>query len=522
MELASLLVKIGITGVSSVESGLRQVDRAVDATARKSHAAGLEFGHYRAPLLEAAGAAGLLASNMAQVGALVAGASGIGVAARFQKLEGGFANILGSVQQARDLMKEMRALGASTEFNTEELIGYSRVLLATGSTAKGVVRELRAVADAAAFAGLSTADAVALALNLSQIRQAPRPELEDLKQFGTRGLSLDKIVGAAQGKTLASGEGIKILKGGMSGQQAFDTIITGMEKAFGGSAARNAGTLLGIVQNLNEAFSTAMLPTGKLLVPLLTTVAGGIKSVGESLGRINEVTGGGAGLVIMLTALWRTKNLLIGSIVTAVTATRALTTALQQYAGTAAATRAIPPAVFAPGVQAGLSTPQGASNRIGGAFGIRGAISAAGGVLPLLKQFGGKALGFLGKSGIGGIIASLGLGFLGDKVGGKTGGALGGIGTGIGIGSLIGSIVPGIGTAVGAAVGGLIGGIAGYFNSADKPKASDPVAENTKQMAATLKDIHGELIGGGKRGRRVVGELEIEAIFGRAMATGIG
>jgi hypothetical protein len=530
MELASLLVRIGITGVGTVESGLSRVDRAVEKTAKKGQDAGFHFEHYRAPLLEAAGAAGLLASNVAQIAAVAGAASGIGIAARFQKLEVGFTNILGSAEKARQLLADLRKLGATTEFNTEDLVGYSRVLLATGSTAQGVTRELRALTDAAAFAGLSTPDVGALSVNLSQIRQALKPELEDLKQFGTRGISLDKVVGAAQGRDLKQGEGIRELQK-MTGQQAFDTLIQGFEKAFGGSAAKNAGTLLGVIQNLNEAFGTAMLPTGKLLVPILTSVATGAKAVGEGLGRINEITGGSAGLVFLIGGLWRAKGLLVGTLVTAATATKALTSALAQYsvaAGAAGAASRIPAAQFAPGV--GLGAPQGPSNRIGGPFGIRTAISKAGGVLPMLAGFGKNALKFVGKAGIAGLAADLGLNMLGDKVGGQTGGTLKGIGTGVGIGStlgmIVGSIVPGIGTAIGGAVGavagGLIGGIKGYFDSKNAPKGGgDDVAKNTKQMAESLRDIRAEIVGGGRRLRGATSELEIEAAVGRMIATGI-
>ncbi len=522
MEVAGLLVKIGVTGVSTVESGLSRVDRAVDKTASKGREASLALERMQSPLMAAAGAAGSLLAQVTAIGAGIATFSGIGVAARFQKLEQGFTNILGSATAARGLMDDLRKMGASTEFNTEELTGFARLLLATGSTAKGVRRELAALADAASFVGGNTSDVGALAVNMSQIRQAIRPELEDLKQFGTRGISLGKVVGAATGKQMDTGQAIRTLQS-MNGRKAFETLLTGMEKAFGGSAVRNAGSLLGVIQNLNEAFGTAMLPTGKLLVPILTGIASGIKAFGEGLGRVNEMTGGSAGLIVLISGLWRGAGLLTGTISTAVSATRALTAAIAQYSGVAvaAATRGIPAAQFAPGVS--LGAPQGASNRIGGPFGIRTAISKAGGLLPLLGGMGKSAIGFLGKSGLGGLIASVGLGFLGDKIGGTAGGTLSGIGSGIGIGGMIGSFIPVIGTAVGAAVGGVVGGIKGYFDSRTQQAATDPVAENTKAAVDVLRDIHAQMVGNsGPRGQRVMSEINIEAAMGRILATGIG
>lgn len=522
MELASLLVKIGITGVTSVESGLKRVDSAVEKTAKKGGEAGLAFERFESPLLRAAGAAGNLAAQVTAIGAGVALFSGVGIAARFQKLEQGFTNILGSAKAARGLIDDLRRLGASTEFNTEDLVGFSRVLLATGSTAKGVVRELKALADAAAFAWLSTGDVGALSVNLSQIRQAIRPELEDLKQFGTRGISLGKVVGAATGTQMDTGQAIRKLQS-MSGAKAAETLISGFEKAFGGSAIRNAGTLLGVVQNLNEAFGTAMLPTGKILVPVLTGIATGIKFLGEGLRRINEVTGGTAGLVVLISGLWRGASLLTGTIGGAISATRALTAAIAQYSDVATGAAVTGGAKNALNPFAGAAAV-GPVSTLGGKITLSGGAAAAAktGILARIAGFGKSALGKIG-GGPAAFLASVGLGFLGDKIGGVGGGTISGIGQGVGIGGMIGSLVPGIGTAIGAAVGGLIGGIKGYFDAKNQQAGNDPVAENTKAMANALRDIRAEIVGNsGRRGQRVTSEINIEAAMGRIFATGIG
>jgi hypothetical protein len=520
MELASMLVRVGITGVSTVESGLSRVDRAVDKTASKGREAGIALEKLQSPLLSAAGAAGSLLAQVTAISAGIMTFSGVGVAARFQRLEQGFANILGNRGAARDLIEDLRKMGASTEFNTEELTGFARLLLATGSTAKGVRRELAALADASAFVGGNTGDVGALAVNLSQIRQAIRPELEDLKQFGTRGISLGRVVGAATGEQMDTGQAIRRLQS-MNGQKAFETILTGMEKAFGGSAIRNAGTLLGVVQNINEAFSTAMLPTGKLLVPVLTSVAMGIKSLGEGIKNVNDATGGTAGLVVLIGGLWKGATLLTGTISGAVTATRALTLALAQYSGVAMGAAGASAAKNALNPFAGAAA-MGPVSRLGGGRILAGNAAAAAktGFLPALAGFGKSALGKIG-GGPAAFIASLGLGFAGSKVGGPAGGALSGIGSGMGIGSLGFLVNPVVG-AITTVAGGIIGGIKGYFDAKAAPKGNDPAAQDMKKAADSLRNIELHVIGGGRRAQRVRGEIEIEAAMGRIFATGIG
>jgi hypothetical protein len=522
MELASMLVRVGITGVSTVESGLSRVDRAVDKTASKGREAGIALEKLQSPLLSAAGAAGSLLAQVTAISAGIAMFSGVGVAARFQSLEVGFTTLLGSAEKARKMLEDLRKMGARTPFNTEELTAYARQLLATGLAGERLIPTLGVVADTIAAMGLGTAEVGRLTRVLGQIRSKEKGlGGNDPIQLSELGINLRDMVNAATGKNMTRSQAESFLDS-KSGEEVADILLEGMKRKFGGSAERlGMGTLLGVIQNIGEAFKTIMLPTGALLVPMLTSVAVGIKSLGEGIKNVNDATGGTAGLVVLIGGLWKGASLLTGTISGAVTATRALTLALAQYSGVAMGAAGASAAKGALNPFAGAAA-MGPVSRLGGGRILAGNAAAAAktGFLPALAGFGKSALGKIG-GGPAAFIASLGLGFAGSKVGGPAGGALSGIGSGMGIGSLGFLVNPVVG-AITTVAGGIIGGIKGYFDAKAAPKGNDPAAQDMKKAADSLRNIELHVIGGGRRAQRVRGEIEIEAAMGRIFATGIG
>lgn len=546
--LDELIVRLAVQGDAQVKAAMTTVDQSMaktEATAKRttgavaqgtvavrqagSAAAGaaISFGGLQSPILGAAAAMSALALSARQIGAGLLAATGVGIAAQFQKIEVGMANMLGSAEKAKQLMKELRLLGATTEFNTQGLVGLAGQLLATGSTPKGVTREIRALTDAAAFAQVGDEGVTQLATNMAQIRNAPKPELEDLKQFGTNRISLDKVVGAALGQAMSGGEGIRKLQK-MSGKDAFETIVLGMEKAYGGSAQRLAGSMIGLAVNLREAFETIMLPTGKLLIPVLALGAKALTLFGVALGRVNEVTGGAGGAILLATALARGWALVVSAIASARNGINQLIASLNALAGSAAM------AAGTTGVQAAANARGAAA--VGGTAAAKGLFlpsgpgTAAAAATPAAKaslwsRIGGGAMsmgrglmGFLrGGAGIG-ILASLGGGLIGNAIGGDTGNTISSAATGAGLGAAIGSVIPGLGTAAGGIIGGILGLGKGLYDSFSKDNKDGEIAQNTKKAADALQEIRGELIGGGARARG--GMTDAEIAMARMMATG--
>jgi hypothetical protein len=115
-----------------------------------------------------------------------------------------------------------------------------------------------------------------------------------------RYLDLAKVVGAGSGKSVSGPVQAEQVLSGMSGSKAYDTIIRGIQKTYAGAAAGQGGnTLLGLGQNLAESAQLALKPTGDALLPILEGIAKGGVWAASALGKLNEVTGGSAGLGLM-------------------------------------------------------------------------------------------------------------------------------------------------------------------------------------------------------------------------------
>lgn len=508
-----LIWELKTRGADGVTTTLRQIERQTERTGQSAQQMGNRFNLAGLSLTDMLVGIQAAIAGVREMGQVLAAVTGIGIAARFQTLNVGFTTLIGNAEKARTILKELRQLGAETPFDTEELVSMSRLLLAMGVDANRVVRDMRAITDAIAVTGQGPEVTRRVITNLSQVRGMQHVNVRDLNEIAYAGLSLNKILGAALGKTLTDGQGRQAVNQ-MTGKQFYDTFIKGVEKLYGGSARLlGLGTLAGILQNIGDTLRLVMLPTGVLLLPVVQAVGRAFLLVANAAQKLNEMTGGSAGLILLFRGLIAVKGVLITAIVKVRTSITGLIESLDRLSVSAA-------------TAAGSTGVQAAANATGTATAVGvGAAAATGGILARLRGFfsGGLkgvlsgAKGLLKGPGIG-LIADLGLNWLGGMLGGALGGTLKGAGTGIGVGSLgfLGGGPLGIITTI---VGALIGGITGFMGSRRGP-GGDTAAEKLGETNTILKDIKAQMIGGGPRARRITSELEIEMALGRALKTG--
>lgn len=504
-----LIWELRTRGYSSAANDFKNMESQSDRTGRAAEKMGERFRFAGLTITDMIVGIQAAIRGMREVAQAIAAVTGVAIAARFQVINIGFTTLIGNAEKARNLLKELQQMGQRTPFNTEELAGMARLFLSTGSVNTGVVREIRAVADAVAATGQGTDVVERMGLNLTQIRGMPRPELRDLKEFSRAGINLDRVVSAALGKTVAVGGGIQALQG-MSGQKAFDTLVRGMEKAFGGSSERlGMGTFLGILQNIGETIQLVMLPTGQLLLPVVQGIGQAFLLLANAAQKVNELTGGGAGLIFLFRGLIAVKGILIGVLGRARSAITLLTESIDRLAASAAT------ATAATATQATANTA--ASSTAIAAIGGTVAAGAAG-----ASRFGKFASG-LGRFAGGAafiipLVVEIVGNLIGDWMGGVRGAALKNLSTYGGIGAAIGSFGGPQGMAIGGGIGAIIGLIKTAFDN--RSRSQDDVAKNTAETASVLKDIKAQMIGGGPRARRITSELEIEMALGRALKLG--
>jgi hypothetical protein len=519
-DIMQLGVRIVMRGMDDVRDGFGEVEE------RAHHMSeALEDGRFELPFLRAYDTLRDVIDAGREAVAVVTELSGIAEAAQWQRLDMSFENLLGSADAAKDVLAELREIGEHSPFDTRSLVDFSRALIATGSDAEGVKNQLHAITDAAAAAGLQTQDVGRMMEALTHLRLTPHPDIREVGELAGLGVRLDKIV-SATGKNVNEQQAMRLVQG-QTGEKAFQLIVEGMRKAYGGAADKLADkSILGLLQNLHETLEEMALATGNLLLPAATWLVKQFLAVADAIKKVNDVTGGSAGLVLLILGLWRAKNLLIGSVILAISKIRELTSKIAELAVTAEAA-----ALKTGGAAAAEASEAGAAASGGkGVFAFFKGLPAlaksgeAGAkAMEALKAFGPTLLRSVKSPNVVAILADLGLNAIGSAVGGKAGGVLKGVGTGVGWGALGLLAGPEIGVPT-MIIGGIIGGILGARKK-DDSKAQDTqerIAASTEKAATALVEMHGSMMGGGARGRAVASQIETEYAVARMMSMGYG
>lgn len=494
--LGELFFRIGLTGAADVVTGLKQVAQAATDTAAKGDKADTTVRGLSQSLASLGGEARMVTMAIAGLGASFMAWSGVNLAAKYQAVTIGLTNILHSGEAAKKMMGELIQMGQETPFETADLVGFSRELLATGSSAGEAVRQLRTLANVGANMGLPVGEVGEMTRLLGSMRGRPHGGAETIQALQARGVNMAEVL-AASGGPKFSGKYAQMQAnqylGSLTGAQAFDKVMTGLQKL----NPTGAQSFLSVMQNMGESIRNVMLPTGELLLPVLGSLGKSLMSMANIVGKLNALTGGGAGLVAVFTGAWVGATRLVSSFRQAVVAIGQLDVAIMSLAATARASSAVSGASGA----ASMATPAVAG---GAAAAARSGIFA---------RLGGWLKGAFSLKGLG---IGLGINWLGDMLGDKVGGGNGNFIKNVAGGAGLGAAFGPWGFAIGA-IGGALKGLWENKQPAKGDDKLDKIAENTAKSADSLQSLQGRLLGGGgPRANRAIGEIEMDHALARA------
>ena len=132
---------------------------------------------------------GLSAISSGLRGIVSAGAGVVGLAADAETTATSFGVLLGSAEQARDMMVDLRKFTSTTPFQELEVNDAAKKLLAFGSNSNKVTDELRQLGDIASGVGIPIGD---LAEIYGKARTSGRLFAEDINQLTGRGIPIIK------------------------------------------------------------------------------------------------------------------------------------------------------------------------------------------------------------------------------------------------------------------------------------------------------------------------------------------
>jgi tape measure domain-containing protein len=259
----------------------------------------VEIGANSAPLQAAlarvSGRINAFGAGIAKIGLGVIGAAaGAGaaiawplkLASNLEQSTAKFTTMLGSADAASKMLKDIRAMAASTPFETSDLVSASEKLLQFGVAADEIMPTLQRLGDTS---GGDAERLERMALAFGQASSAGRLMGQDLLQMINAGFNPLQEISKRTGedmltlrKRMEGGIGIDEVK------QAF-TDATGPGGRFFGLMDAQSKTLAGRFSTLKDTIAEALLPLGEYLLPIMKTAVSAASAAIQNIGAAWEI-----------------------------------------------------------------------------------------------------------------------------------------------------------------------------------------------------------------------------------------
>ena len=244
--VAELLVKIG-ADTSNLRKEIAAANRQLKS------AFGSEGMEMSSKAVTAIGAVGVALAGL--------GAYALKAGGELQNVQVAMTNLLGSAAKAEGFIKELQNFAAHTPFEFNDVTKASQKFLAFGFTAEQIIPTLTAVGDAAAGVGAGQDGVSRLTLALGQIAAKGKLSSEEMMQITELGIPAWKLL-AEKLKTDVAGAQDMVTKRMVDSKMAFDALVGGMEKNYGGMMAQQSSTILGTWSNLMDGIGQVASQAG--------------------------------------------------------------------------------------------------------------------------------------------------------------------------------------------------------------------------------------------------------------------
>ena len=252
----------------------------------------------------------LLASAFQTIGkaALEAGekvvTTGVKYNAQIEQYQVALTNMLGSEDQAIEVLNQIKADAARTPFNVENLVEANRYLISTGVNAESSRQTILALGDAVSATGGGNEELSRMAQNLQQIKNAGKATSADIKQFAYAGIDVYGILADYTGKSTAEVQKMTV---------TYDLLTAALENA-SSEGGRYYGAMQTQSETLNGEWNTLKDNATQLAGLMTEDLTDGLKSVVEQANNFVVAakeaysTDGWSGLITKLTGVETVAN----------------------------------------------------------------------------------------------------------------------------------------------------------------------------------------------------------------------
>lgn len=286
-----------IKGTKSLEESFDRLQQKIQGTSTK-------LPSYSAPISEARGEVDLLSSSFQRAAGLAAGifaVSGVqdfvsklySVRGEFQQLEISFKTMLGSGEQANELIAQLAQTAASTPFDLQGIASSAKNMLAYGFAADQVNDTIVRLGNVAAGLSQPLGDIVYL---YGSLRASGRVTNIDIRQFANRGIPIYEELAKVLGKSVS--EINSLVSAGKVGfsdiEQAFQN-MTNKGGKFYNLMQTQSESLTGQISNLQDNIDMMFNELGKASEGVLSSGVKAVAYLVENYEKIGKVI---AGLIV--------------------------------------------------------------------------------------------------------------------------------------------------------------------------------------------------------------------------------
>lgn len=205
-----------------------------------------------------------------------------------EQLETSFEVMTGSAEKAKEVMEQLKELGAKTPFETKDLATITQLLMNYGFTADDAIDKMRMLGD---ISQGSAEKMSRIAMAYGQMSSAGKVSLEDVKQMIEAGFNPLQEISESTGESMASLYD-RISKGTIS----VDEITKSMERATseGGkyyqSMDKQSETLAGQVSTLKDTFAEMASSILKSAIPAIKSLMSRVTKIIDKFNDMDEET----------------------------------------------------------------------------------------------------------------------------------------------------------------------------------------------------------------------------------------
>lgn len=244
-------------------------------------------------------ALGTAASGFTNAGitlsAVSAGIIGLGVAAletagKFEQWQVSFTRLLGSAQDAKQMLSELVDFAISTPFEIKDLVPNAQKLMAMGFAARDVIPMLHTLGDAVSGLGKGATSLNSLTLAFGEMEAKGVIQLRQLNMLATQGIPAIQMLADAYGKSTLQITDM-ISKKLIPASEGIPILLAGINSKFAGMMEAQSQTLLGMWSNLEDATTKTLNSIGQTMLPLFKSLEQGAFSLLSTVQKLAEAFG---------------------------------------------------------------------------------------------------------------------------------------------------------------------------------------------------------------------------------------